>query len=165
MKLERFPLGAPELQLLPGTPKYPFRLLSDFVYCWPGDDEFGPEDIVCPATYETDLLSVPRWLWWILPPQGPGCWGALPHDILCSTEWGKPGESVGTRVRRDNRILRQAALDSGAPKWRVDLLFAGVEVGCKATWNVHVPSEVTDDLILMSQGFERWSMRKGVPAG
>lgn len=156
MNLDRFPYGAPDLEILPGDNKYPFRVKKDFVYCWPGDNDFRAETIVCPKDYCTDLLSIPKVLWPILSPFQAGCWGSLPHDILCSTEWGYPDESIGRRVKRDNRILRQAMLDSGASGWRVWAVYQGVELGCAATWKDHIASEVTDDLILMEQAKARW---------
>lgn len=156
MKLERFPLGNPDVEILPGTQKYPFKLKKDFVYYFPGDNDFAAQEFVAPATYQTDFFSIPKILWPILSPIGPGIHGAIIHDVLCSTEWGLPGESVKKRVLRANRVLRQAMLDSGCPRWRVSLIYIGVQIGCKSTWKSHDAKEVTEDLILMTKATERW---------
>lgn len=156
MNLERFPYGPPELEILPGKQKYPFRMKKDFVYCWPGDKEFRKLDVVVPATYCTDLYSIPRMLWPVLSPFGEGCWGAICHDALYGTEWGLPGESIKTRAHRANKILRQAAIDSGCSPFKAWIIYQGVELGGAATWKDHDPAEVSEDLVLMAQAIERW---------
>lgn len=156
LRLERFPLGRPQLEILEGDPEYPFRLTKDFVYLWPGDKDFGKLDVCVPAGYCTDLLSIPKVLWPILSPFGAGCWGSLPHDILYSTEFGLPGESISKRLTRDNRILKQACIDSGAHSFRAGTIFLGVQLGGRFTWWSHKKEEVTEDLILMSEALDRW---------
>lgn len=164
MKLERFPLGNPDVEVLPGTPKYPFRLRRDFVYLFPGDKDFRAQAFVAPATFESDMFSIPSFLKPWINPIGPGMHGAIIHDVLCSTEYGLPGEDIDRRVLRANRVLRQAMLDSGCGSVRAWWVYRGVQIGCKATWKDHVPSEVTDDLILMEQATERWYRADKAPA-
>lgn len=156
MHRERFPLGNPEVEVLPGNPKYPFRLKKDFVYLYPGDDEFGAQAFVAPAGYELDMFSVPSYIKGLINPIGPGMHGAVIHDVLCSTEYGLPEESIDRKVLRANRVLRQAMLDSGCGAFRAWIVYQGVQLGCKATWADHDPAEVTDDLILMEQALARW---------
>lgn len=156
MNLERFPLGNPDIEVLPGEQKYPFKLRKDFVYLFPGDKDFALQTFVAPATYQTDFFSIPQILWPILSPIGPGIHGSIIHDVLCSTEWGLPGESVKRRVLRANRVLRQAMIDSGCPKWRVSIIYLGVQIGCIYTWKDHNPIEVSDDLQLMLEATEKF---------
>ncbi len=80
----------------------------------------------------------------------------MAHDILCSTEYGLPGEDIDRRVLRANRVLRQAMLDSGSSAFRAWLVYRGVQIGCKATWKDHDPAEVSEDLVLMEQAIARW---------
>lgn len=160
MNLDRFPYGNPDVEVLPGKQKYPFKLNKDFVYCFPGDGDFAAQDFVAPAGYQTDFFSIPQILWGILSPIGPGIHGAIIHDVLCSTEWGLPGESVAKRVTRANRVLRQAMIDSGCPKWRVNIIYLGVKLGCIYTWKTHRPAEVSDDLQLMLDATDRWYSAK-----
>jgi hypothetical protein len=164
MKLERFPLGDPLVEVLPGNPKYPFRLKKDFVYLFPGDKDFRAQAFVAPATFESDMFSIPSFLKPWINPIGPGMHGAIIHDILCSTEYGLPEEDIDRRVLRANRVLRQAMLDSGCGSVRAWWVYRGTQIGCKATWKRHVPSEVTSDLILMTEAIERWERYDKAPA-
>jgi hypothetical protein len=156
IKTERFPLGNPVLEVLEGTPKYPFRLTKDFVYLFPGDEDFPAQTFIAFEGFESDMFSIPSYLKGIINPIGAGMHGAIIHDVLCSTEYGLPFESIGRRVLRANRVLRQCMLDSGSGAFRAWLVYRGVQIGCRATWDAHEPEEVTDDLIEMQQALERW---------
>lgn len=57
MKREKFPLGDPIVECLPGENKYPFRLVRDFVYLWEGDEDFRPCTVVVPKGYQTDFFQ------------------------------------------------------------------------------------------------------------
>lgn len=159
MNLDRFPLGDPDLGIFPGSRKYPFYLKRDFVYLWPGYGHWKPMAVCVPKGYETDLLSIPKVLWPILSPFGAGCWGALPHDILYGTEFSFPGQSKQDARAMMDRILYDAALDSGASKLRAKIIYAGVRVGGGATWKDHDPEEVSDDLQMMAEAVERWERK------
>ena len=156
MNLARFPLGKPHLALLPAGSKYPFELTADFVYCWSGHDDWKPWDIVVPRGYLTDLLSVPRILWPILPPHGAGAWGALPHDLLYGTQFSFPGQSSEDARAMADRILLDAARDSGASTFRARTLCSGVRVGGLPAWNNVSAQEASDDLQAMVEATERW---------
>ena len=41
MKKEKFPLGSPVVECLPGETRYQFKLVRDFVYLWEGDKDFA----------------------------------------------------------------------------------------------------------------------------
>lgn len=156
MNLARFPLGKPHLALLPAGSKYPFEVMADFVYCWPGHGDWPALDIVVPRGYLTDLLSVPRPLWPVLPPHGAGAWGALPHDLLYGTQFSLPSQSAGDARAMDDRILLDAARDSGASTSRARTLYAGVRIGGGPAWNNVSAQEASDDLQAMVEATERW---------
>lgn len=157
MKLDRFPLGDPDLGIFPGSRKYPFYLKKDFVYLWPGvKGKWEPMDVCVPAGYETDLLSIPKLLWPVLSPFGAGVWGALPHDILYSAEAVK-------RAMAD-RILYDAAVDSGASEGKARVLLAGVRSGGWVSWCFHKPEDVSDDLQALVEATERWNAKKLLPS-
>lgn len=40
--------------------------------------------VVVPVNFVTDFASVPRWLWWLFPPDGPWRRAAVVHDYLYS---------------------------------------------------------------------------------
>ena len=160
MNLDRFPLGAPRVELPPGKPKYPFTLVADFVYLWPGYGKWKPLDIAVPKGYRTDLLSIPRPLWPLLSPFGEGVWGAFPHDLLYGTQFSLPGQSKGDARAMADQILFDAARDSGAPRWRSTLIWSGVRAGGMFAWNDYNPQEASDDLQAMVEATERWNIRK-----
>lgn len=160
MNLARFPLGNPHLALLPAGSKYPFEVMADFVYCWPGHGDWPALDIVVPRGYLTDLLSVPRPLWPVLPPHGAGAWGALPHDLLYGTQFSFPGQSSEDARAMADRILLDAARDSGASTFRARTLYSGVRVGGLPAWNNVSAQEASDDLQAMVEATERWENRR-----
>lgn len=148
MNLDRFPLGRPNLSLLPGEEKYPFVLEQDFIYLWPGKGKWKAMDICVPKGYKTDLLSIPKPLWPILSPFGAGAWGGLPHDLGYSTHFG-PRDMI-------DQVLYDAARDSGASRIRALTLYTGVRAGGSFVWNDNDPAEVSDDLQAMVEATERW---------
>lgn len=156
MNLERFPLGRPKLGLLPGSHKYPFVLEEDFVYLWPGYKNWKPFDICVPKGYQTDLLSIPKVLWPILSPFGAGAWGALPHDELYSTRFSLPGQSDSDARAMADRILFDAAKDSGASQVRAGIIYSGVRAGGWWPWKQGSAEEASDDLQAMAEAKERW---------
>jgi hypothetical protein len=44
----------------------------------------GTFKIVVPEGFVTDFASIPRWLWWLWPPDGPWRRAAVVHDWLYS---------------------------------------------------------------------------------
>ena len=156
MNLDRFPLGDPDVGIFPGSRKYPFYLKRDFVYLWPGYGHWKPMDVCVSVGYETDLLSIPKLLWPILSPFGAGVWGALPHDILYSSEFSLPDQPEADARAMADRILYDAALDSGASKVRAGILYSGVRAGGWAAYSAHDPAEVSDDLQMMAEATDRW---------
>lgn len=163
MKPERFPLGKPLVEIESDGRKYPYTLARDFVYLWPGYVKWKAMDVCVPMGYQTDLLSIPKILWPVLSPSGSGCWGALPHDILYSTEYSLSGQSVSDARAMADRILYDAVLDSGAGRIRAGIIYSGVRAGGWASYKGHPPQEVTDDLQMMLEATERWSRYRPTP--
>lgn len=84
------PFGG-ELLLWALPPRYrTFRLGSDVTYV---DDVLGP--IRAPAGSVTDFASIPRALWWLLPPAGFYGPAAIIHDYMYRT-----GQTAGGHWRR-----------------------------------------------------------------
>lgn len=153
MNLSRFPLGKPLVEVEADGREYPFTVARDFVYLWPGYDKWAGFPVCIPKGYETDFLSIPRPLWPLLSPTGPGCWGALPHDILYSSE-------AVDRAMAD-RILYDAAVDSGASFARAWILYSGVRAGGWVSWRSHKPEDVSDDLQSLVEATDRWNRSYG----
>lgn len=74
-----------------------------------------------PAGFITDLDSTPRIPFVYLLMNGFGDMPAVVHDYLYST-------GIMTRVQSD-WVLREACLVTGVPKWKVNLVWAGVRLG------------------------------------
>lgn len=71
---------------------------------WACTREKYPLSVTIPAGYMSDGASVPRWLWWFLPPWGDrATFAALIHDYLLDRLQGFiPGGPVpGTDTRED----------------------------------------------------------------
>ena len=146
---DRFPLGKPLVEVEADGRQYPFTVARDFVYLWPGYGKWEGFPVCIPQGYQTDFLSIPKPLWPLLSPVGPGCWGALPHDIIYSSEAVERGMA--------DRILYDAARDSGASVFRAGLLYSGVRAGGWVSWRSHKPEDVSDDLQALVEATERWN--------
>ena len=88
----------------------------------------GP--ITIPAGYMSDGASVPRYLWWFLPPWGDrATFAALLHDYLLDRLQGfLPGGPVAgahNRAKCDGQFFA-ALLTLGVPHWRAWLVWLGV---------------------------------------
>lgn len=121
------------------------------------------EKFIVPAGFTTDLASVPKFLWWILPPFGRHSRAAVLHDWLYTTapeivtavafenrlEPGRAlaemrgvcGQIVVTKQRapitRKNadRLFRRAMRNSGVSNWRSNAMYLGVRLGGRRAWN------------------------------
>lgn len=77
---------------------FKFKLLSSFEF---HVGEYPSEDIISvPAGFITDLASVPKILWSILPPHGKWAKSAIIHDYLYST-----ANNFKTRAESDKVFL------------------------------------------------------------
>jgi hypothetical protein len=103
-----------------------WRLLEDFSYST--DDG---ATIRVPAGFITDLASIPRVLWRLLPPIGRYNRAAVIHDFLYAQHRG--GSDAITREQADG-ILYEAMTDSGVDPVTRWLVWAGVRIGGWAAW-------------------------------
>jgi hypothetical protein len=84
---------------------------------------------IVPEGFVTDLASVPRLPLMFLLAGGSAEEAAVVHDRLYAT-----GELP--RALAD-KVFKEAALVSGEPAWRVNLMFAGIRLGGWMAWNDH----------------------------
>lgn len=97
---------------------------------WICTDKGAEFYVTLPDGYMSDGVSVPRWLWWFLPPWGDrATFAALLHDYLLDRlqgfEPGGPVAGTETREQCDQQFLI-ALLALGVPKWKAYLAWAGV---------------------------------------
>lgn len=97
------------------------RTLSDFT--WQSDTVV----IVVPKGTISDGATVPRPLWWFLPPWGDlGTQAAVLHDYLCEQlDKGTPVNGCETRSLCDHQFYL-ALVALGVPAWRAWLAWLGV---------------------------------------
>lgn len=98
--------------------------------------------ITAPAGFVTDLASIPRWAWVVLPPDGPWVKAAVIHDFLYATlgtgVW-KAHPAAITRAtpysrREADAVLREAMADRGVDTLRRTLIHLAVRLGGAAGW-------------------------------
>jgi hypothetical protein len=100
------------------------------------------DQITVPPGFVTDLASIPRWAWTLLPPDGPWVKAAVIHDFLYQTKgtgvWkGHPSGNTRpapyTRAEADG-ILREAMADRQVGPVARNLIWAAVRVGGGGGW-------------------------------
>lgn len=107
------------------------------------NDGLGSE-ITVPAGFVTDLASIPRWAWIILPPDGPWVKAAIIHDYLYATagtgRWKRHPPSI-TRAKAYERheadaIMREAMENRGIGPIRRTIIYLAVRFGGGAAWRL-----------------------------
>ncbi|WP_428150910.1 DUF1353 domain-containing protein [Brevundimonas sp.] len=110
--------------------------------------------ITVPAGFVSDLASIPRWCWIILPPDGPWAKAAIVHDFLYATSgsghWKKRHDGR-TRLtpygrREADDVFREALANRGVDPLRRTILWAAVRLGGANGWGADDSRqrEVTD---------------------
>lgn len=103
---------------------FPFVLIADFVY---HSDLLG-RDIVVPAGFETDLASIPRGLWNVIPKVGPWDYAAVIHDFLYKN-------NGVTRSVADAVLSEALQVGPHVDRTHRWLIVSGVRVGGWHSWN------------------------------
>ena len=102
------------------------------------------EKITVPPGFVTDLASIPRWAWIVLPPDGPWVKGAVIHDFLyatCGTGVWKNHPTAITRSapysrREADAILREALENRGVDRLRRTIIWLAVRLGGASGWGL-----------------------------
>ncbi len=104
----------------------PFTLLSNLIYI---TKVYGGSSsrIVVPDGFKTDLASIPRLFWRVLPPIGKYDAAAVVHDYLYQ-------HNGVTRAQAD-AVLNEGMQVLGVSGWQRSIIYAGVRVGGWAVWN------------------------------
>lgn len=88
--------------------------------------------IIVPKEYETDLASIPRILWSIMPPFGFYSSAAVVHDWIYNNKGSVSGYFL-TRKRADT-ILLNAMLESNVPKIKAYTIYHAVRLFGASHW-------------------------------
>lgn len=94
------------------------------------------KDYRIPVGFETDGGSVPRPLWWWMPPFGDDAEaGYCLHDYCYKFAERLPGDDHGHMSRRTaDDLLREAAVAEGLPSARARIIWMGVRAGGWSIW-------------------------------
>jgi len=88
--------------------------------------EDGPNQICVPIGFKTDLASVPRLFWALIPPHGRYIRAAIIHDYLYIH---KPvSRSIADRIFLD--LMRR----DGVPRWKRWIMYSAVRLGGWKGW-------------------------------
>lgn len=108
-----------------------WRLYEDFYY------EIGAEgsgqEILIPKGFVTDFASIPRWLWWIVPPYGKYNKAAVVHDFLYKKQSGY------SKIVAD-AIFYEAMESLGVPYFQRLLMYKAVSYFGKSAYNWEQPT-------------------------
>lgn len=104
---------------------YHFRLIEPFLF-YVGEKEAPDTIFSIPAGFETDLASVPRLLWSLLPPHGRYAKAAILHDWLLT-------QAPAISRPQADELFYQAMLILGVPTWQAKLMYYAVRTYSKWT--------------------------------
>ena len=90
-----------------------FRLTRDLAYRSDAGDVY-----VVPNGFKTDLASVPKIVWPILPPHGLYLSAAILHDFFCENDWISRTDG--------DRLFKEAMSHSNVPTWKAWTIWFGV---------------------------------------
>lgn len=125
----------------------------------PGPDQDGPA-VVVPAGFVTDLASIPRVFWSLLPSDGAYTFPAIIHDYLYWTQIHPRG--VADRVFRygmdDMKVSSAVALT----------IYTAVKVGGESAWTDNAKRKKAGEMRLLREfpdnpatTWSEWKQRKG----
>jgi len=101
-------------------------------------------DFIVPKGFLNDMGSVPRGLWWYIPPTGPGNIGFIAHDWAYSDHPG-PVDQNGVKMTREQAdAMMKDLLEYGG--MRIDRRFVawrGVRRGGWLSWKKKAPVYLT----------------------
>ena len=92
--------------------------------CWELYKDFEAYGVKVPKGFVTDLASIPKFFWRILPPFGLYSEAAVIHDYLYRCEGLT---SYPTKADADN-LFYEIMLDSEVKKWKAYAMFKAVRL-------------------------------------
>lgn len=104
-----------------------YVLLSPFSYT-----SRAGETTHCPVGFRTDLSSIPRAFWRILPPHGTYDKMGVIHDQVFQR--GRIGERICTRAEADELALEMCE-ELGVPWLQRQMIYRGLQTGSWIAWN------------------------------
>lgn len=106
-----------------------WTLLQDVEYIVPGtilNRAEGPKRVIVKQGFGTDLASVPRLLWNVIPPFGRYAGAAVVHDYLYQSH-------EGNRLHAD-LVFLYAMHELRVPRWKRQAMFRAVRMFGNGPW-------------------------------
>lgn len=101
----------------------PYTLVSPLIF----DSDVLKQTLIVPSGFQTDLASIPRGLWNILPKSGRYDRAAVVHDFLYQT-------GGCTRAEADG-VLKEAMQTLKVSGWQIAMIYLGVRIGGGGIWS------------------------------
>ena len=102
--------------------------------------------IVVPSGFVTDLASIPRAFWVLLPKNDRHMVAAIVHDYLY---W----KQTCSRDEADE-VLRLAMRDARVPKWKEEVIYRAVRLGGGAAWQSNASARAAGRLRIIPPAHE-----------
>ena len=110
-----------------------WRLVNSFTYRI--GDKDSKDKIVVHNGFVTDFASVPRFLWWLIPPRGKYGKAAVLHDWLYQHHSFSCGDILYTVTReKADKIFLEAMGVLSVRKWRKYPMYLAVRLFGKLAW-------------------------------
>lgn len=103
-----------------------YELANDYTFTFHG------HRVTIPAGFTYDGASVPRFLWWFIPPDGPHRAAALIHDYLYMNK-GVVAHLLISRKQTDDLFLAHLK-DSGIKPYKTKMMYWAVRLGGGFLW-------------------------------
>lgn len=91
----------------------------------------GIEQVVAVENFVTDLTSVPRIFWALIPPHGPYAYGAVIHDYLY---WHQSHNGIKIDRKTADQIFKLAMDDMNVPDLKTETIYRAVRWFGKLAW-------------------------------
>lgn len=93
------------------------------------------ENIIVPEGFVTNFASVPRLLWWLIPPAGRAANASVVHDFMYwHLTYIEGTTSRRARMAVDAEFLKNLILTPGIPQWQAWAMYQGVRWGGRKYW-------------------------------
>lgn len=103
---------------------FKWKLLTSFEYHV--GTSYSWDVIKVPAGFVTDLTSIPRFFWTILPPHGQYAKAAIIHDYLYTN-------AIGSKKYADD-VFFEAMTILGVARWRKHVIYYAVKIFGKGNY-------------------------------
>lgn len=116
-----------DLQFIKGSrsEKFDWWRLAESRMLW-----HNSRSLFLPTGYTTNGPSVPRWLWWLIPPHGRSFLASAIHDACYEYQYFSRKES--------DRLFLELLKQSNLPFWQPYLMYWYVRLLGWYTWNQYV---------------------------